>query len=104
MINRRYHVRLLDCELVILHWSEHAQSVQLLANVDDVSLGGIRVRVDQAIPVGAKVRISYETLFDNVLTGVVKYQLERPEGIFLGIEFVEQTAEPMLALQPAFLE
>lgn len=100
MTDRRAHFRMLDSELVIVHWREGSQDLEQLGNVDDVSLGGMRVRVDFPIPVGAAVEISYESLFRGMLTGIVKYHLERHEGIFIGIEFTGESPESMLLLYP----
>ena len=90
MTERRAHPRLLDCELVIVHWNDGSNELQQLGNVDDVSLGGIGIRCDYSIPVGTVVQISYEAESGGTLSGVVKYYLERPEGVFLGIELSDK--------------
>ena len=87
MPDRRAHARLLDCELVVVHWNDGSRDLEQLGNVDDVSLGGMRVRVDHPIPVDSVVKISYESLFDGMLTGTVKHISEQLDGVFLGIAF-----------------
>lgn len=100
MIERRAHPRLLDCELVVVHWNNGTERLQQLGNVDDVSRGGMSVRVDDPIPVGSTVKISYESLFNGLLTGTVKHHLERPEGVFLGIAFDIANVDSMLLFYP----
>jgi hypothetical protein len=100
MIERRAHPRLLDCGLVVVHWNDDTRDLQQLGNVDDVSLGGVRVRVDHPIPVGSTVKISYESLFNGMLTGTVKHHLERSEGIFLSIGFDMENVDSMLLFYP----
>lgn len=97
MIERRAHPRLLDYELVVVHWNEGTDDLQQLGNVDDVSLGGMGIRVDYSIPVGTPVQISYESAALGTLTGVVRYYLNRPEGVFLGIELSEEAHRRYLA-------
>jgi hypothetical protein len=100
MTERRKHIRLLDCELVVVHWNDGSRDLQQLGNVDDVSLGGMRVRVDHSIPVGTAIEISYESLFDGAIIGTVKHCQERPEGNFLGVAFDSKNVESMLLLYP----
>lgn len=100
MADRRAHTRMLDCELVIVHWCEGGHDLEQLGNVDDVSLGGMRVRVDYPIPVGTTVKISYESLFNGTLIGTVEHHLERPEGVFLGIGFDIDNVHSMLLFLP----
>ena len=100
MIERRAYPRLLDCGLVVVHWNDDTRDLQQLGNVDDVSLGGMRIRVDHPIPLGSTVKISYESLFSGVLTGTVKHHLERPEGVFLSIGFDMENVDSMLLFYP----
>jgi len=98
MTDRRAHTRLTDCELVVVHWNDKSRNLQQLANVADVSSGGMCLRVDHSIPVGATVKISYESLFDGILPGRVKHQVQRPEGLFLGVGFDTNDIDPMFLL------
>lgn len=88
MNDRRSEPRMLDCELVVVSWQEGAETRERIGNVNDVSLGGVGVKLDYPIPVGTSVTVSYNSLFDNPLTGVVQHRSESPGGYHLGIEFV----------------
>ena len=100
MTDRRAHIRLLDCELVIVHWKDGDRDLQQLGNAEDVSLGGMRVHVDHPIPVGSAVKISYESLFSDMLTGTVKHRVEGPEGVSLGIGFETENLDSRLISCP----
>lgn len=95
MTDRRSQPRYLDCELVVLHWQNGEERMQQLGNVDDASLGGLGIRVDYSIAAGTPVTISYESPALDLLHGVVKYAVDRPEGVFLGIELSEESTRHM---------
>ena len=102
MKERRSESRLLDCELVMVSW-EGADGTWLrqLGTVDDVSSGGMGVVVDDVLPVGVTVRLSYG---DEDLVGTVKHSSQRPFGYYiLGIEFVAESRDSMLHFQPELL-
>lgn len=103
MSERRSQVRLFDSELVMVGWRAGPTDLKQLGNVVDVSLGGIALRVDQALPLGTTVEISYGFCEDDSLTGTVKHVSERPEGYFLGVEFASDSKDSALHFRPELL-
>ncbi len=72
-----------------------------LANVKDVSLSGMGVLVDRALPVGITVAISYG---EGELTGVIRFSSQTVDGRFLaGIEFTGNSKNSTLHFQPELL-
>jgi PilZ domain len=101
MRERRSQPRLLDAELVMLSWLEGATRLKQLGNVEDVSRNGMGVIVQNDLPVGTSVTISYEE--EEELTGVVRHHSEREEGYFLGIEFEDGNKDSILHFHPDLL-
>lgn len=101
MRERRSQSRLRDAELVMLGWQEGATQLKQLGNVEDVSLHGLGVLVQEDLPVGTSVSISYEG--EEELTGVVRHHSEREEGHWLGIEFEDSSKDSLLHFHPNLL-
>jgi PilZ domain len=101
MRERRSQTRLLDAELVMLSWLEGATWLKQLGNVEDVSQNGMGLIVQEDLPVGTSVTISYGE--EEELTGVVRHHSERAEGYFLGIEFEDSSKDSILHFHPDLL-
>ena len=87
MNERRMEPRMLCAELVELMWEdESGRGQRRVANLEDISLRGIGLQTERAIPVGAKIVVRCST---SEFAGTVRYCLYRGTGYFLGIEFIE---------------
>ena len=101
MKERRSQPRLRDTELVMVGWQEGTTRLKQLGNVEDVSLHGMGVLVQQDLPVGTSVTISYEE--EAELAGVVRHHAERESDYFLGIEFAHSSKDSLLHFLPDLL-
>lgn len=101
MTERRSHPRLLDIELVMISWEQDGTKLLQLGNVKDVSLAGMGVIVDRALPAGITVTISYG---EGELAGVIRYSSQiGGEDFLLGIEFTGNSRNSTLHFQPELL-
>ena len=57
-----------------------------VANLEDISLTGICLQVEQPIPAGTSIAIQYG---DGELLGKIRYCRHQDMGYFLGIELAE---------------
>jgi hypothetical protein len=84
---RRFENRLLCAELVEVHWEEESgRRRSRVANLEDISLSGICLQMENEIRSGTRIRMQYG---DGELVGVVRYCAFRGFGFFLGIELEE---------------
>lgn len=87
MNERRIDNRLLCAELVEATWDDDSgRKRKRVANLEDISLSGICLQLEQAIPPGTPITMSYG---DGKLVGIVRYCTFRDIGYFLGIELEE---------------
>ena len=100
MLERRSQERFLDAELVMLAWYQEGTKLMQLGNVEDLSLNGMGVIVNNALPVGTSVTINYG---DKGFAGVVRHQSGRGEGYFIGIEFDLASRDTTLHFDPELL-
>ena len=100
MTERRMQPRLADSDLVMLTWQESSVELKQLGNVADVSLDGLGIIVDQLIPAGTAVQVSYG---DGNLLGVVKHHLIAGDAYCLGIQFTAASKDSTLHFQPELL-
>ena len=98
--DRRSQLRLLDSDLIIISWKEPAGRVKQLANVEDVSLNGLGIIMDQTLPVHTKVTISYG---EEELTAFVRHCHAHENGYFVGLEFDEESRNSTAHFQPDLL-
>ena len=101
MKERRAQGRLLDCEFVIVTWEQGSQTVKQIGNIDNLSSGGMGVLVEQPIPIGDSVTVSYDG--GDGLTGIVRHHSRNSGRHLVGIEFSENSKESALHFQPEFL-
>jgi hypothetical protein len=85
MFDRRIEPRILCADMVDVQWRDKTGRVRKsIANLEDISLSGACLQVENAIPLQTEVRIFYEK---GDLLGKVRYCVYREIGYFLGIEF-----------------
>jgi hypothetical protein len=85
--NRRDNDRLLCAELVQLIWrDESGRQSRRVANLEDISLSGICLQVENPIPVGTTLTMEYG---DGALVGTIRYCRFQDCGYFLGVELAE---------------
>jgi hypothetical protein len=74
-------------ELVEITWSDKSgRQRRRLANLEDISLSGICLQLEQLVPEGTLVTMRYG---DGELIGTVRYCVFRDAAHFLGIRFEE---------------
>lgn len=72
-------------DLVKVCWVDRAGMIkQNIANLEDISESGVCLQVDEELPLGTEIHISYPT---GDFAGTVKYCVYREIGFFLGIRF-----------------
>ena len=85
MEERRTHDRLLCAELVEVVWEDDSgRKRRRIANLEDISLSGMCLQVEAAIPPGTAITISYG---DGEMVGIIRYCVLREGGYFLGVQF-----------------
>ncbi len=84
---RRDKDRLLCAELVQLIWQDEAgRERRRIANLEDISLTGICLQVEQPMAAGTPIAIRYG---DGELLGTIRYCRHQDTGYFLGVELAE---------------
>ena len=87
MQERRFEPRLLCADLVELEWQDKpGRTRKVVANLEDISLSGACLQIENAIPLHATVKLYYS---NGVLKGTVRYCVYREIGYFLGVQFEE---------------
>ncbi len=87
MSERRTDNRLLCAELVEVSWKDDGgRRRQRVANLEDISLSGICLQLEQEVDPGTAISVSYG---DGELVGIVRYCVYRDIGYFLGIQLEE---------------
>src|SRR5688572_16237637 len=85
MHNRRAEPRMLCADLVDVQWKDKGGKLRrAVANLEDISVSGACVQVDQPIPLETTLHIRYPK---GDLQGRVCYSVYREVGYFLVIEF-----------------
>ncbi len=100
--NKRKYPRVkYPCQLTI--WLANGLNETMLANTDNIGLGGLSVHLNQAVDVGTKVDVQLN--FTNMTTpfrckGVVVRSVQENQEIYnIGIQF-----EPLSELKHSFLD
>jgi hypothetical protein len=76
---------MLCADLVDVEWRDKTGRLRrVLANLEDISISGACLQVDQAVPLGTNLHIRYPK---GELQGRVCYCVYRDIGYFLGVEF-----------------
>ncbi len=87
MDERRIDNRLLCAELVeVIFEDDLGRKRRRVANLEDISLTGICLQLEKAVPPGTAITMSYG---DGELVGIVRYCVFRDIGYFLGIQLEE---------------
>ncbi len=88
MSERRIEPRMMCADLVDVRWKDHLGHWQrTIANLEDISVSGACLQVDEELPLGTAVQIAYP---EGELAGMIKYCVYREIGYFLGVEFADQ--------------
>jgi hypothetical protein len=84
---RRDGDRLLCAELVQMIWhDEMGRERRRIANLEDISLTGVCLQVEQPMAAGTTVAVQYG---DGELLGIIRYCRHQDTGYFLGVELAE---------------
>lgn len=107
MSEQRVHPRMLCADLVPLEWTDPVgRTRRTMANLEDISLSGACLQIEQQITPGTKVRF---TVTKGTLSGEVRYCTFREIGYFVGIQFdpgvrwTSRMFRPMHLLDPRSL-
>jgi hypothetical protein len=85
--NRRDNNRLLCAEIVQVVWDDPSgRQRRSVANLEDISLSGLCLQVENPIPTGTPIAMEYG---DGELVGTIRYCRFQDWGYFLGIELLE---------------
>lgn len=89
MHERRENPRMLCADLVKIEWRDHTGAPQsVVANLEDISVSGACLQLDDDIPPQTTVRIHHE---NGDFSGKVRYCIFKDIGYFLGVEFDANT-------------
>lgn len=76
---------MLCADLVDVCWRDAGKRLRrAVANLEDISLSGACVQLDEQVPLGTKVTITYPK---GEFTGLVRYCQFRDIGYFVGVQF-----------------
>ena len=85
--NRRDGDRLLCAELVQMIWHDAmGREHRKVANLEDISLKGVCLQVEQPMPAGTLIAVHYG---DGELLGTIRYCTQLDTGYLLGVELAE---------------
>lgn len=101
MVERRVETRMLCSELVEVHWEDaQGRRRKAVANLEDISAGGLCLQMDGPIRLHTVVRICHPK---GEFRGIVRYCLYREIGYFLGVQFLPGSAWSPEEFQPQYL-
>jgi hypothetical protein len=101
MAERRLQNRLLCADLLKVVWTDRTgQLRRIVANLEDISLTGACIQVEQPVPLGTTVQIEHA---EGQLGGQIRYCIYREIGYFLGIEFDESSRWSLGVYRPQHL-
>lgn len=100
MTDQRSQARISDAELLMLSWNENGTTFRQFGNVENLSANGAGMIVDDALPLGSTVAMTYG---DGELTAVVRHCTVVADGHFIGVKFVGNSLASMLHFQPELL-
>jgi hypothetical protein len=76
---------MLCADLVDVRWRDkEGRNYRVVANLEDISASGACIQLDEQLPLGVEVTITYPK---GEYTGVVRYCTFRQIGYFAGIQF-----------------
>jgi hypothetical protein len=85
MQEKRFQHRMLCADLVNVHWTdEDGHTRRAVANLEDISLSGACLQLDEPIHLHASLRILTP---NGALVGSVRYCVYREIGYFIGVQF-----------------
>lgn len=100
-MERRSEPRMLCADLVDARWRDKAgKSRRAVANLEDISLSGACIQLDEQIPLGTRMTITYPK---GEYSGVVRYCQFREIGYFVGLQFEPGSKWSQRAFKPLHL-
>jgi hypothetical protein len=76
---------MLCADLVDIQWKDKAgKTRRAIANLEDISLSGACLQLEQPLPLTTLLRISHA---NGELQGIVRYCVYREIGYFMGVQF-----------------
>jgi len=85
MMERRTEPRMLCADLVDVRWKDKTgRSRRGIANLEDISLSGACLQMDNQIPANTLVRVMYPR---GEFSGMVRYCHFREIGFYIGVQF-----------------
>ncbi len=101
MQERRLEPRLLCADLVEIHWEDKSgRTRRAVANLEDISMSGACLQLENAIPLKSRVRVTYG---GGSLEGEVRYCVYREIGYFLGVKFDQENKWSQQQFRPQHL-
>ncbi|HUQ90241.1 MAG TPA: PilZ domain-containing protein [Bryobacteraceae bacterium] len=101
MNDRRLQPRMLCADLINVQWvDDSGRTRRAVANLEDISLSGACLQLDQPVPLKTILRINYPK---GQLLGLVRYCVYREIGYFLGIQFEDGSAWSRKLFKPQHL-
>jgi hypothetical protein len=76
---------MLCADLVDVRWKDqNGKTRRAVANLEDISLSGACLQLENRVPVGAPMRISYD---QGEFSGTVRYCMYKDIGWYVGVQF-----------------
>lgn len=97
MTERRSQPRLNSSQLVLVSWTKEGAKLNQTGKVQNLSLDGMGILVQESLPVGIPVTVSYGY---GELKGTVRHSLQVIDATFIGMEFDEITKNSIRHLKP----
>lgn len=98
---------MLCADLVDVRWKETSgRTRRAVANLEDISQSGVCIQLDEQIPLGSTVQVTYPK---GTFSGEVRYCLFREIGYYVGVMFEtgskwsEKSFKPMHLFDPRSL-
>lgn len=100
-MERRSEPRMLCADLVDARWRDkQGKGRRAVANLEDISLSGACVQLDEQVPLGTRMTITYPK---GKFTGMVRYCQFREIGYFIGLQFEPDSKWSQRVFKPLHL-
>jgi hypothetical protein len=101
MMERRTEPRMLCADLVDVRWRDAGKRMRrAVANLEDISLSGACIQLDEQVPLGTKVTITFPK---GAFSGLVRYCQFREIGYFVGVQFEDGSKWSSRVFKPLHL-
>jgi hypothetical protein len=100
-MERRTEPRMLCADLVDARWRDKTgKNRRTVANLEDISLSGACLQLDEQVPLGTLMTISHPK---GEFTGMVRYCQFREIGYFIGLQFEPDSRWSQRVFKPLHL-